>query len=116
MKKSLIVPTAVAAIALLGMAPSASAVVDQAPTGTKAAADCSGEIAKAPNNVKIHKKPTKSSPALRLWYKNTTGCWIKGVKGAKYNLCGGKNWDGWGYVSYRGTKGYVPSACLHPTK
>ncbi|MFG3253734.1 hypothetical protein [Streptomyces sp. NPDC048172] len=121
MKKRLIIPTAVAVFSLLGAGAAATATTvgtDAGGTST-AAAKCSGgtkEWAKANTNVKVRKKPSTKSPGLRLWYKGTKGCWIKGLKGGKYSKCGMKNWNGWGYVEYRGTRGYVPNMCVIPAK
>ncbi|GHE94084.1 hypothetical protein GCM10018785_69680 [Streptomyces longispororuber] len=119
MKKRLFAPAAVAALSLLTTAPTASAAVT-APTGATtvkaAAAGCGGELIKARENIKIRKSPRDNATALRLMYKNTTGCWHKGLTGGRYTKCGGKNWNGWGYITYRGTKGYVPNACVIPAK
>ncbi|MFE0100292.1 hypothetical protein [Streptomyces sp. NPDC059009] len=118
MKKRLIVPAVLTAVALLGAAPAATATSAAGAKATVAAgaqAKACKEPIKAPNNVKIHKKPSHKATTLRLMYKNTKGCWLDGVSGGKTSKCGApKNWDGWGYISYRGVKGYVPNMCVIP--
>ncbi|MGP3978515.1 hypothetical protein ACTWQF_31815 [Streptomyces sp. 8N114] len=120
MKKRLIVPAALTALALMGIAPAATASTAAAGSAKTTAASSAEakackEPIKAPNNVKIHKKPSHNSTSLRLMYKNTKGCWIDGVSGGKTSKCGAPDdWDGWGYISYRGTKGYVPNMCVIP--
>jgi hypothetical protein len=112
MKKRLVLPAAVAALALCGALPSASAAPVSTTSVQSSAAACETITAHL-GNVKIRKKPKANSTAVALWLKNTKGCWHRGLTGGKYNKCG-RNWDGWGYVTWRGYKGYVPNACVKP--
>ncbi|MFF3646914.1 hypothetical protein [Streptomyces sp. NPDC002564] len=118
MKKRLVLPVVVAALAMFGTTnATASPGIDaprQASVGT-AAASCSGPYSesKAITNVKIRKKPRTNATALRLWYKKTKGCATNGaVVGDFYGMCGGDSSPHWRKVKYRGTTGYVPMSCL----
>ncbi|CAL9625041.1 hypothetical protein SUDANB1_05934 [Streptomyces sp. enrichment culture] len=114
MKKLLIAPLAVAALALAGFVPSASgpATVKGEDMATVAAtANCKSLTALS--TVHVRKSASTRSTSLRLWYKGTKGCDIKGVDGGSYrNTCGIDSYHYWRKVNYRGTVGYVPNVCV----
>ncbi|MFF7734957.1 MULTISPECIES: hypothetical protein [unclassified Streptomyces] len=114
MKKLLIAPLAVAALALTGLVPSANGT---ATTGnddlTTVAATAKCKSLTALSTVHVRKSATTKSTSLRLWYKGTKGCDIKGVDGGSYkNTCGIASYHYWRKVNYRGTVGYVPNVCV----
>ncbi|MGK5692618.1 hypothetical protein ACSNOJ_06815 [Streptomyces sp. URMC 128] len=114
MKKLLIAPVAVAALALAGIVPSASgAATVQNDDMTTVAATAKCKSLTALSNVNVRKSASTKSTILRLWYKGTKGCDIKGVDGGSYkNACGIKSYHYWRKVNYRGTVGYVPNVCV----
>ncbi|MET9862647.1 hypothetical protein ABZY93_25730 [Streptomyces smyrnaeus] len=112
--------SAAAALAVLGGTATVAYGAETAPraAGTKAV-NCSAQypLGHATTNVKIRKKASVKSTALRLWYKNTEGCQSAGyVDGGVYFDTCGESDHTWRKVKYRGTWGYVPSSCLRPGK
>ncbi|MCO6010058.1 hypothetical protein NE236_34330 [Actinoallomurus purpureus] len=116
MKKHLFVASAVAALALVGAGTATSAFAKQPTTTTRQAAPtvqaskCISVTAK--EKIHLRKSPRSNSASLRFVYKNTKACWIGFTpKGGKYKACGGKS-DDWDHVTYRGSKGWVPTNCI----
>jgi hypothetical protein len=114
LKKLLIAPLAAAALALTGLVPSASgAATVKSDDMATVAATASCKSLTALSTVHVRKSASTSSTSLRLWYKGTKGCDIKGVDGGSYkNTCGIDSYHYWRKVNYRGTVGYVPNVCV----
>ncbi|MGP3978139.1 hypothetical protein ACTWQF_29795 [Streptomyces sp. 8N114] len=120
MKKrlALCAASAAAALAVLGGTAMSANGAETAPSAASAKMpNCSANypLAHVKTNMRIHKKPSKKSTTLRLWYKNTYGCSSAGfVNGGVYfDMCG-KDDHEWRKVKYRGTWGYVPMPCVYP--
>ncbi|MFJ7177559.1 hypothetical protein ACIQXA_14430 [Streptomyces massasporeus] len=114
MKKLLIAPLAAAALALIGFVPSASGAATVGSDGmATVAATAKCKSLTALSTVHVRKSASTKSTSLRLWYKGTKGCDIKGVDGGSYkNTCGIDSYHYWRKVNYRGTVGYVPNVCV----
>ena len=119
MKKYLTIATAVAAVSLAGAGTATAAYADAHPTVSpqaeqtiQQAAKCKMFTGTARENLVLRKKPKTSASGLRLVYKGTKACWLHAeVNGGKYTKCH-KTSDVWDYVSYRGSKGWVPHTCM----
>jgi hypothetical protein len=86
------------------------------PTTARAAASAAcwkGKTAQAKESVKIRKSKKLNATALGLFPKGKkgkyAGCEVS--YGQTYTLCGWDKDNRWTYIEYRGTKGWVPSAC-----
>ncbi|MFG2498559.1 hypothetical protein ACGFSB_10150 [Streptomyces sp. NPDC048441] len=63
-------------------------------------------------SVKIRKTKSVHGTALGLAPKGKTVCKIANEKSSKwYDKCG-QGSNQWNYISYRGTKGWVPTTCV----
>ncbi|MEV0113483.1 hypothetical protein AB0H77_09575 [Streptomyces sp. NPDC050844] len=84
-----------------------------APTGAKAAVCGKGDVVKAEESVKIRKERKLNSTAVGLFPKGAKAKWAACTVayGQTYSLCGWENDNRWSYIDYRGTKGWVPTAC-----
>ncbi|MFF3762715.1 hypothetical protein ACFYYR_01255 [Streptomyces sp. NPDC001922] len=98
---------AVAALAVASIGLTASA--NAAPV--KASAKCSLDTLKAKETLRIRKSRKTSSPAVALFPRGKTGCFLGGMEGQKYKRCG-KTYDMWTEVTYRGNHGWVPETCI----
>ncbi|MFI6376858.1 hypothetical protein [Streptomyces sp. NPDC050546] len=110
------------AVALAGVAFTANPAV-AAPTATASSGEVSvlaacqagtgnGKV-KARESVKIRKSKSVSSTALGLFPKGKTACSLKNEKASKwYDDWCGQGSDQWDYISYKGTKGWVPTTCI----
>ncbi|MET9759377.1 hypothetical protein ABZ016_10010 [Streptomyces sp. NPDC006372] len=105
------------AVALAGVAfTSAPAVAAPAATASSGQvstlAACQGEKIKARESVKIRKTKSVSGTALGLFPKGKAGCSLKNEKAKWYDDKCGQGSDQWDYISYNGTKGWVPTTCI----
>ncbi|WP_326808014.1 MULTISPECIES: SH3 domain-containing protein [unclassified Streptomyces] len=117
-KKSLIVPSVLAAVCLFGAASASASAAETAPATAKSGSVSASASCKAPafwgtskENLALRKAPRLSSTSQRLVYKNTKMCIGPETNGGQYTKCG-KTSKYWTKVTYRGTTGYVVSECL----
>ncbi|MFF9818971.1 hypothetical protein [Streptomyces sp. NPDC014006] len=106
---------------MLGVAVMTSAVIvagpataTAQPTAAPQAASCfKGWTTQAKESVKIRNARKLNATALGLFPKGKKGkyasCAVE--DGQKYSLCGWKNDYRWTKINYRGTVGWIPTAC-----
>ncbi|MEU6824017.1 hypothetical protein ABZ921_25585 [Streptomyces atriruber] len=96
-----------------GTATAGAVTPDAAPTSVASKACGKGNPIKAKESVKIRKARKLNSTAVGLYPKGAKAKWAAcEVKyGQTYSKCGWHNDNRWSYINYRGTKGWVPTAC-----
>ncbi|MGX1562554.1 hypothetical protein [Streptomyces sp. NPDC055506] len=110
---------ALGAVALAGVAFTSTPAIAVSPAAAssgdvsvRAACSAGGEKVKARESVKIRKAKSFSSTALGLFPKGKTACSYKNEKAKWYSPKCGQGSDQWDYISYSGTKGWVPTTCI----
>lgn len=110
------------AVAMTGAALAAATAPAVASTPERAAASAhaastpacvKGQVTKAKESVRIRKSRKLKSTSLGLFPKGKKAKWAAcSVEyGQEYSLCGWDKDNRWTYIDYRGTRGWVPTAC-----